>query len=125
MTTCEREVLNVAVVGYGHWGVNHVRVFQSLPQTQVVAVVDSDLDRLTTLIAAHPSIAALTRLDVLLQRSDVDVVIVATPAAHHATIAGACLAAGKTCLCEKPLTTKTSDATLLIALADDARARAS
>ena len=120
MTNSEQDVLNIAVVGYGHWGVNHVRVFQSLPQTRVVAVVDSDLDRLTTLIANYPGIAAHARLDVVLQRDDIDVVIVATPAAEHAAIAGACLAAGKHVLCEKPLTTKTSDATRLISLAEEA-----
>lgn len=120
MRSGELGVLNVGVVGYGHWGVNHVRVFQSLPQTHVVAVVDSDLDRLTGLMAVHPDISAMTRLDALLERKDIDAVVVATPAATHATITGACLAAGKHVLCEKPLTTRAVDATPLIALAEDA-----
>ena len=82
--------------------------------------MDSDLDRLTTLIAAYPGIAARARLDVVLQRDDIDVVIVRDSCCEHAAIAGACLAAGKHVLCEKPLTTKTSDATRLISLADEA-----
>jgi predicted dehydrogenase len=120
MTVGTQPVLNVAVVGYGRWGVNHVRVLQSLPQTRVVAVVDSDLDHLAELIAVHPDIAATTRLDVLLKRDDVDAIIIATPAATHGTIAQVCLAAGKHVLCEKPLTTRSIDAAPLIRLAEEA-----
>ena len=50
MTADEQRVRRIAIVGYGHWGVNHVRVFQSLAETKVVAVVDSDLDRLPALL---------------------------------------------------------------------------
>ena len=120
MIADEPDVLNIAVIGYGRWGVNHVRVFQSLPGTRVVAVADSDLDRLAGLMIAHPGIVAVTRLEAVLARKDVDAVVIATPAATHAEVTAACLAAGKHVLCEKPLTTRAADATPLIAQAEEA-----
>jgi len=39
-------LINVAIIGCGCWGVNYIRVFEELPDSQVVAVCDLRRDRL-------------------------------------------------------------------------------
>jgi predicted dehydrogenase len=120
MRNRQAPVINVGVVGYGRWGVNQVRVFDALPESRVVAVVDSEEDRLAGLARTHPDVAPLPDLDALLELRTLDAVVIATPAASHAAIASRCLAAGLHVLCEKPLTTQASEATPLIEQAEHA-----
>jgi predicted dehydrogenase len=43
-----KDPLKVAVIGIGFWGRNHVRVFNELPETEVVAVCDTIIERAET-----------------------------------------------------------------------------
>ena len=107
----------MAVVGCGRWGVNHLRVFASMPHTDVVALVDCSPDRLASLCKAYPQADALTSVEELALRADVDAVVVATPARTHAEVIEVLLQHGKHVLCEKPLTTTSADAERLVELA--------
>ncbi len=55
---------------------------------------------------------------VILDRHDIDAVVIATPTNTHAAITESALLAGKHVLCEKPLTHQASDAWRLVALAE-------
>ena len=88
-----------------------------MPHTDVVAFADSSPDRLASLRRAYPQAAALTSAEELARRTDIDAVIVATPATSHAGIIEMLLEHGKHVLCEKPLTTASADAERLIELA--------
>jgi predicted dehydrogenase len=110
--------LGIAVIGCGYWGINYVRVFTELPNTTVTAICDQRPERLAEIGQRFPGAYLATSLDMVLQREDVDAVVVCTGAMTHFDVASRCIAAGKHLLIEKPLTTDPADAALLIQLAE-------
>ena len=110
--------LGIAIIGTGYWGINYVRVFNELTQTQVVAVCDQRPQRLQEVERRFPGTTLTTDVAEVLSRDDVDAVVVATPATTHYQVAHACLTAGKHVLVEKPITIKAVDAKDLVNLAE-------
>jgi predicted dehydrogenase len=110
-------VVNLAVIGCGHWGVNYVRVFSELPESKIVLVCDSAEARLKSIRERYPLLGVSANWEEVLTNKWVDAVVVATPATTHFAIAKACLEHGKHVLVEKPITTTAEDARGLIAVA--------
>ncbi|MES1254439.1 MAG: Gfo/Idh/MocA family oxidoreductase [Acidobacteriota bacterium] len=110
---------SIAVVGCGHWGPNHVRAFHALPDASVSWAVDANADRRRYVATRFAGVRVTDRYEDVLDDPSVDAVVVATPAATHAAIAGAALRAGKHVLCEKPLATSSPEC---VALLDQAAA---
>lgn len=100
-----RPKLGIAVIGCGRWGVNHVRVFDRLPDSHVAAVCDGRLEQLDAVGRQFPNVALSSEVAEMLQLPGVDAVVICTPAQTHAEIATRCIEAGKHVLVEKPLTT--------------------
>lgn len=96
-------MLRVGVIGCGHWGPNHIRVFAQLKETQAVACVDLDEARLKDVKVSFPDIQTYTDYQVLLQDNCIDAVCIASPTNTHFTLAKDALLAGKHVLVEKPL----------------------
>jgi predicted dehydrogenase len=113
--------LDIAVIGCGHWGPNHVRNFGSLPGCAVRRVADLSSERLATIRAQFPGVATTTVPDEALHAADVAAVVVATPTATHYDLVKRALLAGKHVLCEKPLSLRASESEELTALADERR----
>jgi predicted dehydrogenase len=111
------KVINVGVIGCGHWGPNHVRVFSQLPDSRVVAVADPDRGRLEAMGELYPNISLFPDYRELLKDSAVDAVVVAVPTRLHPEIVLAALEANKHVLCEKPLCIHVDEAAKLVALA--------
>ncbi len=109
--------LRIAVIGCGHWGPNHVRVFEELDRSQVVACADLNSTRLDRLRARFPHIRTVRNSSEVFQDDSIDAVVIATPTATHATLARQALHAGKHVLVEKPLCINGEDAVELAALA--------
>ena len=95
-----RESIPVAVVGCGHLGTFHARLYAQLPEVQLVAVVDTHVERAQAL-AREVGVEASTDLAAILPR--VRAVSIATPTTTHHDIAWQCLDAGVACLVEKPI----------------------
>ena len=110
-------LVNLAVVGSGHWGPNHVRVFSELPQSKVLAVADSNTEHLAKIEKSIPHLVCLPNYLDVLRDERVSAVVVATPTRTHFPIVRDALAAGKHVLCEKPLCDSSADAAALVALA--------
>ncbi|MFN8486569.1 MAG: Gfo/Idh/MocA family oxidoreductase [Caldilineaceae bacterium] len=106
--------LGIAVLGCGYWGVNYVRVFNEMPNAEVVAICDQRRARLEEIGNRFPGAHLATELDEVLQMEDVDAVVICTGATTHFEVATRCLAAGKHILVEKPLTTTVEHAEALI-----------
>lgn len=105
----------VAVVGCGQWGKNLVRTFHGLGALQWLC--DSDPDALHRQAQLVPGVRTTTRFDELLA-TDVQAIVIATPAALHHVGARAALRAGKDVLVEKPLALSYRDGSELVELAD-------
>lgn len=106
--------VRLAIVGAGVMGANHARVASRTIGVELVAIIDVDVEKRTTLATA---IGARDAADIAEVRTDLDAVIVATPTVHHHAVAAACLDAGLHVLVEKPIAAT-------IAEAEDLEARA-
>ena len=99
MTASDR--LNIGVIGCGHWGPNHVRVFSQLRNCSVVSIADPDEERLRAICDRFPDLRAETDYRALLEDSRLDAVVIATPTSLHGRIAARALELHKHVLCEK------------------------
>lgn len=106
--------LRAGVIGVGHLGQHHARLYASLPDSTLIGVVDHDHGR-ASLIGRQYGARTCDDLSDLLKQ--VDVVSVAVPTSAHYSIAKACLQAGKHVLVEKPIAALPIEARELVELA--------
>lgn len=93
--------LGIGIVGAGRMGRIRAHYARCHPRCEVVEVVDTNLRQAQSL-AAEFGCAASTEWTRLLERDDIDAVVVATPHKYLAPISAAALRAGKHAFCEKP-----------------------
>ena len=120
MTTMSPEpTLRVGVVGVGHIGRSHARVYSELPGAQLTAVFDLDPAAAGGVVAAGTGGGAAARVCASLEEFAglVDAATVATPTPTHFPVARFLLESGKHVLVEKPVTETTAEARALSALA--------
>ena len=106
--------LRAGVIGVGHLGQHHARLYASLPGVQLVGVVDQSVERAQTIADQH-RVRVFRTVDELLPH--VDVVSVAVPTSGHYVVVKSCLQAGKHVLVEKPIAVTPADAHELVQLA--------
>jgi predicted dehydrogenase len=111
-------MIQVGVIGYGYWGPNIVRNFNSLDESKVVVVCDLNEGSLKKVKKAYPDLKVTTKCDELICSPDVDVVAIVTPVFTHFELAQKALKMGKHILVEKPFTYTTAQAEELIELAE-------
>ena len=98
------DTLRFASIGTGVRGCEDLKTALSCPGTEMVAVCDLYDGRLTAAQeAARKQLATTKDYRAVLDRKDVDFVIVATPDHWHAKIVEDACAAGKDVYCEKPM----------------------
>ncbi|MBW8838240.1 MAG: Gfo/Idh/MocA family oxidoreductase [Gemmatimonadetes bacterium] len=111
--------LKIGVVGAGAWGRNHVRTVAGLSEAELAAVCDPDPKVRERVARQYPAVLVTADLAALLRA--VDAVIVASPAATHASLARQVIEAGKPVLVEKPFALSVRDAEAVAKLAADRR----
>jgi len=107
-------LIRTAVIGVGYLGKFHAQKYAQLPDTQLIAVCDTNLATATAL-AEQLGTRAIDSIDALLP--DVDALSIVVPTQQHYNIAKKCLLAGKHVLLEKPMTTTVQEAQELIDIA--------
>jgi predicted dehydrogenase len=110
--------LRVGVVGVGHIGGNHARIYAELPQAEFIAIFDIDPVRAAEIAAKYKAEAARSLEEFA---GMVDAASVATPTSAHFSVARDLLMRGKHLLIEKPITENTADARELAQLAAEKR----
>ena len=116
------EPIRIGVIGCGHWGPNHIRVFSSLKGAKVVMAADPEKSRRTNLAHTYPDVLFVEDHLEVIESDQVDAVVVATPIETHVRITKAALLANKDVLCEKPVSTKHAQAMSLADLAEKQKA---
>jgi predicted dehydrogenase len=106
--------MKIGIVGLGYWGPNLVRNFLSTDGVEVVICFDVSERNAARTKKRFPMVELAASYSELLQRSDVDAVVLATPVSTHYSLGIQALKAGKHLLVEKPLTTKAAEAIDLI-----------
>lgn len=115
-----RSPLRVAVIGVGHLGRFHGRIYQENERAELVGIVDSNTERVEQ-VAAELGCQAFTSVADLPQ--DLDAVSIAVPTVHHASVAIPFLERGIPALIEKPLASNIGDADAILAAAKRGGAR--
>lgn len=111
----------VAVVGVGRWGSKHLEKLVALLGPGRVVFYDADAGQARAAGERYPGVAALRSWEEFLG-GDYEAAVIAAPAARHAELARAALAAGKDLLLEKPLALTPADAAALVRLAEEKKA---
>src|SRR5436190_17898811 len=110
--------MKVAVIGAGYWGPNLIRNFLALDEVEGVIACDRDENRLAKMRKSFYGIETATNHIEVIDRSDVDIVVIATPVSSHHEIAKRAVEAGKHVFIEKPMTSSVAEAEDLINIAE-------
>lgn len=109
--------LNVAIVGLGGMGHEHLRKLRTVAELAVVGAFDVRDDRQA--LARQDGIHAYPSFDAVLGDPRVDVVLIATPNDSHKDLAIAALGAGKHVICEKPVALNLAELDAILTAARD------
>ncbi|MFQ5907013.1 MAG: Gfo/Idh/MocA family oxidoreductase [bacterium] len=112
-------MLSVGVIGCGRNSVNHLRVYDSLDGTELVAVCDVDEQRARKRATQYGAKTVFTEVEELLD-TDLDLVDIVTPVDTHADLTEMALQAGKNVLVEKPMALTSQECLRMIKLAREA-----
>ncbi len=111
-------MIRVGVIGYGYWGPNIVRNFQSLDLDCVKSVSDLNPKVLAKVKKAYPTIQTTTDYREIVRSPEIDAVAVITPVATHYPLVKEALENGKHVFVEKPFTDNVAHAEELVELAE-------
>jgi myo-inositol 2-dehydrogenase/D-chiro-inositol 1-dehydrogenase len=94
----------IAVIGAGLMGADHAKIVANeLPGASLQVICDMDQSRARGVADTYGAADVATDPEAVINRADVDAVIVASPDFTHAPLSKVCIAAGKRVMCEKPL----------------------
>lgn len=94
------KTIRTGVVGVGHMGINHARIYSEIPDSKLAAVLDANPATAATVAAKYNTRAASSLEEFA---SLVDAATICTPTVTHYDIGKRLLAAGKHLLIEKPI----------------------
>ncbi len=115
----ETEKIGFGIVGGGVIGPFHARAITAQPDARLVAVCDV-IPGAAEKLAAEFGAEAMTDLDAMLARDDIQIINVCVPSGLHAEIGIKAAQAGKHVICEKPIDITLDAADRLIAACDEA-----
>ncbi|TFG19782.1 MAG: Gfo/Idh/MocA family oxidoreductase [Promethearchaeota archaeon] len=111
--------MNIGIVGIGYWGSNIVRVFDELKRENYfdgdVILFDIKIQRAKE-AAEQYGIKYVKSYEILLNNSQIDVILIITPSTTHFSLAKQALEFGKHVFVEKPFTLDSKKANELIIL---------
>jgi UDP-N-acetylglucosamine 3-dehydrogenase len=106
-------MIDVAVIGCGSWGRNHVRVYRSMPDVNVKAICDASESASREIGELH-RVPYYTLPEKIFRDPDIQVVNICTPTITHFDLAMNAIENGKNVLIEKPMTNTLKEANTLI-----------
>ncbi len=109
----------VAVIGAGGMGKRHSEIYEKLPNAELVAVCDVQLESANELAAIYRA-AAFDDVKKMLEEVEVDVVDICVPTSLHLDYIKTAAAAGKHVCCEKPLARTSGQAQEAVRVCEEA-----
>ena len=106
---------NIALIGAGNWGKNHLR--NLLDMGALHSVMDTESAALEARKKDFPDVRYTTELNEILNSAEINGVVIAASAAMHKKLAKQCLLAGKDVLVEKPLALTVAEGEELLEIA--------
>lgn len=110
--------IRVALLGTGFGEAVHLPALRQVPDFAITAVCSRRAERAHAAAQHFGAPISTTDYRELVERSDIDAVIVATPPHLHHTMTMAALAAGKHVLCEKPMSKTVAEARDMVKMAE-------
>ncbi len=107
--------IKVGVVGTGHLGKLHTKMFQSIANCELIGIYDSNPEQAKA-VSDELGVPSLTKLEDLF--SKVDAVSIAATTTAHYELAKKCFENGVHVFIEKPITTTIKEAEELVALSE-------
>lgn len=111
------ELKRLGVIGVGHLGQHHARVYTEILGTQLVGVVDQSESR-ASVIGETLGVPFYTDIDEFIQKARPEAVSVVVPTSQHYEVAKKALLSGIHVLIEKPVTTTVREAEELLRMAE-------
>jgi len=108
--------IRVGVIGVGHLGRHHLRIYSELPEAELTGIYDTDLVKAKAK-AEEFNTRHFENLNLLLEKTDAVSLVV--PTSFHFSIGQAILKKGVNLLVEKPITETVDQAQRLISLAEE------
>ena len=107
--------IGVGIVGYGLAGRSfHAPFIAAVDGLDLTVIATTHVDRRAQATAEHPGATIVDSLDALLERPDVEVVVVAAPNRAHVPIGRRALEAGRHVVVDKPIAMDVAEAESLI-----------
>ncbi len=95
--------VRIALIGYGYWGPNYARILNELSESRITAICEVSPERRQRAQERYPQLAISSDVQEVLRSSDVDAMVISTPASTHYELARRALESGRHVLVEKPL----------------------
>lgn len=119
-TSIEGRKIKIALVGCGRISANHFDAIEKHEdRLELVGVCDTNLERLAA-ATQLTGVAGYARLNDLLEHSDADMVILATPSGLHSDQTCRIAQAGRHVMTEKPMATRWKDGLRMVEACDNA-----
>ena len=96
-------MIKIGIIGMGYWGPNLYRNFDSSKDFLVKYICDRDLKVLKKISVSNKFTSKVNNYKKIINDSDIQAVVIATPVSTHYSLAKECLEAGKHVFVEKPL----------------------
>ncbi len=110
----KKNPLRIGIIGLGRMGLMHAAIFNSLPNSTVVAAVDPSMFPAKPLGSLNPSIKIYKNISKMFDKENIDGVVIASPVGYHVENANECIKRGVPFLMEKPLSLSAKDALPLV-----------
>lgn len=102
--------MNIALIGYGYWGINLARNIVQNSKMSLKYIVDTNKIRIDLAEKTYSGVSVIAEFDTVLSDPNIDAIVIATNPASHYELAKKSLQNGKHTLVEKPLVTEISQA---------------
>ena len=107
-------MINCAIAGLGRWGRSLVEAARHVPRLRITHAVETDLEGARD-FCSERMIALTNNFASVLEDTNIDAILLATPHSLHKDQVIASAAAGKQVFCEKPLALRRDDAQAMFA----------